>query len=357
MSYKTVADPELVYRVAELFFENKKMKDIADQVNRELKPSTKLTRESIYPLLIKARSAGYVTLTPPAAERLGREVSERFNLDPATVRVVHTAGKEANRNVAITAAHLALDLLQQLDSKLRRPIGLGLGPGRATLDFSRHLSDLIRTATHVPRLRLFAISAGGPAREPEYASTSFFNLFPPEVVDSRLGLFAEPLIRSKDFGVIKARPGVSESFEERDGIDVVISAMGDIEDEHDLLRMFLVQSGTTLEDLREQGWVGNVQYRPYSVAGPIKEGGNDLRTVTLFELDELADMARTKNKHVVLIARQCGACGRTRGQALLPLLREPRLRVFSEIVMDVATASDLLNPPSGGGASTPWVDA
>ena len=85
-----------------------------------------------------------------------------------------------------------------------------------------------------------------------------------------------------------------------------------------------------------------MQYRPYSKDGPIKEMPEDKRAVTVFELDEFARMAATKNKHVLLIARQCGICGMTRANALRPLLTAPALRLWSELVMDEVTARDLL---------------
>ncbi len=67
-----------------------------------------------------------------------------------------------------------------------------------------------------------------------------------------------------------------------------------------------------------------------------------MRAVTLFELEDFVRMADSKNKHVVLIARQCGLCGKTRAAALRPLLKAPRLRVWSELVMDEATARELV---------------
>ena len=67
-----------------------------------------------------------------------------------------------------------------------------------------------------------------------------------------------------------------------------------------------------------------------------------LRAVTLYELEDLVRIAGQKNKHVILIARQCGICGRTRAKALQPLLTNPGLKVFSTLVMDAATAKELL---------------
>ena len=53
-------------------------------------------------------------------------------------------------------------------------------------------------------------------------------------------------------------------------------------------------------------------------------------------------IAGQKKKHVILIARQCGIWERTRGEALRPLLTDPSLKVFSTLVMDAATARELL---------------
>ena len=61
----------------------------------------------------------------------------------------------------------------------------------------------------------------------------------------------------------------------------------------------------------------------------------------------LADLvARTKDraKEVILMVRQCGLCKRppARARALRALLNNPNLRVFSRLVLDQATATELL---------------
>jgi len=43
-----------------------------------------------------------------------------------------------------------------------------------------------------------------------------------------------------------------------------------------------------------------------------------------------------------LTVQPCGKCGKLRTGALLPLLVVPELRVWSELVVDAATARDLL---------------
>jgi DNA-binding transcriptional regulator LsrR (DeoR family) len=347
---KTEPDPNIVFLVAKLFFDGMTVREIADQVNAQFKLTKQLNRESVYPLLAEARRLKFARLVAPLEGRLAEEIARTFRCDPKHITVVRTPGKQLNEFVAAKAAELTLDLIREVGASSRGPVGLGLGPGRATLDFSRYLSDLLRSEIDLPQIKLFAISAGCPARSPEYASTSFFNLFPANIVGERVGLFAESVIPPGEFEKIKHRPGVTEAFESRDEVSIVVTSMGDFHDDHDLLAMFLVRAGDQRQALCDRGWIGSVQYRPYSATDPIKEEPDDMRAVTLFELDDFVRMASMKNKHVVLIARQCGLCGKTRAAALRPLLKVPRLRVWSELVLDEATARDLLRDASANSA-------
>ncbi len=339
----SISDEEvIVFRIAQLFFEGMKVREIAECVNKELRPEKPLTRETVYPRLAKAKELGFVRLVPPIDQVLAEQVADRFGLDRARVRVVFTEDRRFNSLVAESAADWALELIRQVGSSSGKPVGIGLGPGRAARDFCRHLSFLVRSQTELPELRLHAIVAGSPTRSPEYASTSFFNLFPKSIATECVGLFAEPIVPADQFDRIRERPTFAESLEEKAGISVVVSSMGEIDDPHDLLRALLVRGGVSIDLLRSKGWVGSVQYRPYSPSGPIVESPKELRAVTLFELEEFVSLASQKNKHVVLIARQCGACGQTRARSVRPLLTSPLLRVWSELVMDSATANELL---------------
>ena len=341
-------DDAVVFRVAQLFLGARNQglspSAIAEQVSREFRGRRGLTREAIYPLIGEAVRRGFLKLVPPVSQQLAERVLAKYpSLESCTLRVVETAGPHDNAKVAVVAAEVALDHLGEiLKSKKGPVVGLGLGPGRGTLDFCLAFSSLLEGYPEPVKLKLVAISAGCPANAPEYASISFFNLFPPHVVDSKVGLFAETLVPLKAFEEIKKRTGVKEAFAAQPTIDLVVTSMGDVRDEHDLLSMFLRQSDQDVDRLQGGGWVGNVQYRPYTLTGPVKEKPNDLRAVTLFELEDLVRVASQKNKHVILIARECGICGRTRAEALQPLLTNPSLKVFSTLVLDAATARELL---------------
>lgn len=339
-----------IYRMVELVVQEKKsVQEAARQLQAE--GHGIITRQAGYKILGLAFERNYVWLSPPIEKHVVGDLAERYprSIVPTRTCVVPTRDRYDTRKVAAVAAQRAIEICKELaQDRLGRPVGIGLGPGRATLDFCTEFGRLIAQEGSSASIALFAITAGGPANEPEYASSSFFNLFPPYLVKKRIALFAETLVTREEFPKIKRRPGVKEAFQAKKNgeIDLVITSMGDIRDEHDLLRTFLDQADLKHDELIKKGWVGNVQYRPYTLSGPIHESADDMRAVTLFELEDLAKMAEAKDKHVMLIARQCARCGRTRAAALKPLLTNPKLKVFSDLVMDVASATELLTPES-----------
>jgi hypothetical protein len=374
----------MVARAAELFLDGTHgtVEQICDKLKQEFAGAKqlghmdedvpKLIRENFYRLIKQARDTGLLRLVPPLDTSLRDQIATHFAHSSEDFTVVETLGKESNALVATRAAEIVLDLLKKLHtSKGLDPetghVTIGLGPGRGTFDFCLELGSLLRSDPSNFRLGLVAISAGAPAYQPEYASSSFYNLFPPGRVAKKVGLFAETLVpasalqRSHDR--IQDRPGISEAFAEIDNISVVVTSMGDLQDPHDLLGNFLDKARKKdlpinhelreylahRETMMDRGkWpdqesktIGSVQYRPYNDKGPIIEKGKELRACTLFELRDFEKMVRG-GKQVILIARQCGNCGLTRARALLPLLRVPELKVWSHIVMDIATAKELL---------------
>jgi DNA-binding transcriptional regulator LsrR (DeoR family) len=353
-------DAELIFKIAALFFSRNEAGrwmtavEIRDRLKRDYPD---LTRESIYPMLARARELNFVTLTPPVDERLADDIRLRFpGASQTEIRVVKTRGIQFNEAVSASAAKLAIEMLEGFRRAGRATVGLGLGPGQATLDFVRHLSINLEHSMAAPQMDLFAITAGCLPSRPELAPISFFNLFPATHVRKRVGLFAETLVSVREFEDIKGRIGVREAFEAKDDIDIVVTALGDAEDEHDLLSGFLRASG---KDIGARGTIGNVQYRPFSIDGPVHEGSDGLRAVTLFELADLARLATQKGRYVILIARQCGLCGRHKARVLRALLERKDLRVFSHLVMDLPTAEALLvdaatdAAPSGAAPATP----
>lgn len=270
---------------------------------------------------------------------------KRYRLNEDALTVVDVNDDKHGEHFAAVVADLALRAIKQVGQSRRGPVGLGLGPGRGTLEVARHLGNLMKSDPATPQLRLVIISSACPATCPEYSSTAFLNLFPDSAVRERIGLFAEPIVAANTFKRLATRPVVREAFEAKSKIDVVITSMGDAEDEHDLLTTLMKQAGEDVQALKRHRGVGNVMYRPYNEQGPIHEQGQEQRAVTLFELEDFVQMSHTRDKHVILLARACGMCGKTKGRSLPPLLENDKLRVWSHLIMDVKTANELTSRP------------
>lgn len=345
-------DTEIAFFVCDLYLNGEKdyaRQDIVDIVYQERR--IRITKEQIHRYLEYGRNVGWIRLSPPSHmslrdELLSRfDLVQRFNVEPGHLHVVNAydeapTSSSAAQSVASRGAEVVMELIKQMPrSRVTKgsPIRIGLGSGRATRDFCRHFSQLMRSArpSELPPLELVAISSGCPAESPQYAPASFFNLFPTEGV-TFVGLFAETVVRADHVDEIKRRPGVTEAFELRDAIDIVVTAMGDPRDEHDLLTRFMKQSGVDIP----KSWVGNVQYRPYTADGPWRERDSDLRALTLFEIDDFVAMSRMRDRHVVLLARGCGLCENTRAAALHPLMTA--MKVWSRCVIDLPTAQALV---------------
>lgn len=342
-------DDALLVHVCEMFLEGRKTREIAAWVNGRLglgeEDPNRLTREQVYPLLQEARGRGFFHLLPPVS-LLHQRIAERYAVAPDRIQVVSARGPESLDYVAAHAAALLLRLttkLARLRARTDAPAGVhvGLGAGWTTRKVAYHLSRAMRNESQLPPVVLHAISCGVDVEQPQTSPISFFGYFEdlPHRVDY-VGLFASPIVDSSHYEGLRLDPGVADALERKGEIDIVATALASVGHRHFGLNRMLERNPEDVDFLRSRGWIGDVQYRPFSRHGPIVEEASR-RVVTLFELDELVELASRKEKYVVVAAGPCH-CGETRAEALRPLLEEPRLRLWTHLVMDLDTAGSLL---------------
>jgi DNA-binding transcriptional regulator LsrR (DeoR family) len=338
---------ELVFAVCERFFKGETPEAIALRLNEELalgQRGVKLTRERIYPLIREGVQLGYVMLSPPIHRSLSQRIADRYHADASRIHVVNVRGKPAAEHLAAAGADVLLGLIQEVGAR-KKPVHLGLGSGWTSMLLARRLVQRMRQEYDGPGLVLHALSSGFDANDPLRSPVAFFGPFqelPIEV--SYVGLFASATVPVEDYESVKRQPGVRESFERAREIDIVVSSLASARDEHGALNRFMrVGKGLGAAELRRQGWVGDFQYLPMSRQGPIRIA-HGVRAVTLFELDDYVRMVLNKEKHVVLVAGPCGVCGRTKEDALAPLLKRSGLKIWSHLVTDAQTADRVLDP-------------
>jgi DNA-binding transcriptional regulator LsrR (DeoR family) len=333
---------------------------IADWLNQEFHRND-ITRERIYPLFWEAARRKFLFLQPPRELDLAKRIAALYDVDqyarnPDAIQVVNARGPDSLQHVAAVGTDVVLSLIKRLEKKKREAghsdlrVHIGLGGGATAMMVAERLASRIRSDLDCPRLVLHALSTGGfLVDQPKEAPVTYFSYFhdvlhEPEYV----GLFSATVVPSGQYEQVIASPGVRESFDRANEIDIVITSFASAEDPHGLLKRYL-QHLIEKRELNEEalpqmdalGWVGDVQFRPYTARGPMYDGC-PVRAVTLFELSDLVEMAKRPDKYVVLLAGPCHGCSRTKTKALAPLLRQPNLRLWTHLVSDLNTAHELV---------------
>ena len=344
MSLRDIDEAALVL-ACDMFVNGYKNEAIRDAVNEELVrlgSSVSISREQVYELLTIGRKRRYFTLTPPERHALQTRVADRFHVDQGSV---HVANSRAIDHLAATAAKLVVDLILEL-GKRHENVHIGLGGGYTSRLVAYHLATQLRAVPGLPTITLHALSTGYDADFHHTAPLTFFGFFEgitPKV--EYVGLFAPPLVETDQYEEAINDAGVKKSFKARKKLHLVISSLGSASHVHGDFYNFMKQGkrgkDSGLNVLKNAGWVGDVLFRPYSATGPITDD-TGIRAVSLLELDELRDMARSRDKHVVIVAGPCTLCPKTRSDAVKPLFVAPDLRLWSHFVMDMQTASELL---------------
>lgn len=312
-----------------------------------------LTRERIYPLFWEAVRRRYLLLSPPRESRLSRDIIQTYGLQDVrseeSVIVANVRGPEAARNVSAVAADVVYRLVRQLGKK-KPKVHIALGAGYSSMMVAKRLAQRIYSDLECPPLVLHALSAGGFFIDQPYKDPiTYFGYFSEAITPVEyVGLFSETLVSREEYERVRQNPSVRQSFARASEVDIVITSFAAAADEHGMLGQFLKKlkeenaiKEEEIEAMTRAGWVGDVQFRPYSPEGPILEEC-PVQVVTLFEINDLVALARQPNKHVVLIAGPCSECHRSKTEALLPLIEKSNLRLWTHLVMDLDTARDLL---------------
>ncbi len=363
---------ELIFAICDRFLSQHSQPENAQQRGaaaaiaewlRTEKNRSDFNRERIYPLFREACRRGFLLLQAPTEQELERRLLDHFHLDEKrdTISVVNVSGDTAAKHVTATAADKIVDLIFRVakEKKEKFPhdpekqaVHIGMGAGYAAMLVAKRLAQKIHSGDEVPQLVLHAISAGGfLPNEPHKSPSTYFTYFDPSITNIKfVALFSATVINNDEHKSLQDNPSIRFCFDQKDDIDIVVTSLAAADHEHGLLVQYLthlVDQGLMepdlLKNMREAGWVGDVQFRPYSEEGPLPNAC-PVRAVTLFELEELVEMARSKdrNRYVVLVAGPCGECGATKKRALKPLLANEKLRLWTHLVTDVRTARELL---------------
>ena len=311
--------------------------EVARILTREWGLKVDVKHTDIYPIVAEGVSRDLVRLQARPSARCTEELVRRFGHAKESIHVLAARGESAIPAVADAAADHILKLILRLgDSKQR--VHIGFVGGRTVMAVAHKLAANMRRAERLPKLALHAVCSGFDALHPETAPISFFGYFKDVPADVEyVGLFAPPVVDAKDYERVKNGRGVVESFRKAEEIHLVVTSLSAAADRHGPLKDLQDVSEVRLGGLHSA--VGDVSYCPYSNEGPILLDSGP-RAMTLFQISDLVELAARRDKHVVLVASPCPApdCGRLRADALLPLLANPKLKLWSSLFLDEETA-------------------
>jgi len=301
----------------------------------------RMKRTDPYKLLAFARACGLVWVSPPRHYVLEGEFARMRN--QGEVSVIDVPGERSPPNVPGAAAVRVYELIGQIAARRPGPVHIGLGIGNTTRRFAAALAARHRADRKAPELVLHALSPPHSLADPLETPLAFFPLFGGGFSRVQcVNLPAEVLVRCEDYDRLQRLPLVDEAFARAAEIDIAVTSLASSHDEHGYLRNYLTLVDPGLIDaLMAAGWRGDAQLRPYGDNGPFPDQ-RGLRAVTLFDLPQLVEMAKQPDKHVFVLTSRCGRCAASKASALLPLLREPSLRIWNHLFIDFDTANEVV---------------
>lgn len=320
------------------------------------KKKVALTRYRIYKIVRQAIERGFVQLNTPRAVTLREALVEKFGLQNTAQEIcVVDVGHHVNELVAEATAETALALILKLarihkkEARERglskpEPVGIGLGAGYSSWAVVSHLATLVNALPNPPRLRLHALTP--TLTNTKISPVTYFSLFNNEE-NEYVDLPTAATVACRDYEDLKKQDvNIARAFELRDKVQIIITSLAAADDEHGTWRMYndLHQNHPEFPGVQ---LVGDLQYLPYSRTEPIYWHGNPgRRAVTLFDWPDLQQFAASGDRYLVICAAPCRVCGEYKTKAIVPLLE--RIRVWTHLVTDRATAGQLLEAPGDG---------
>lgn len=341
--WEDLAEEERQAVVCRLFCEGNGAAEIERRIQKDYRPR-KFTRQSAYPILIKAAKAGLMRFAPKASYPLSVRLHDRHKwLDE--VKVVHTNQFE---DVAYKGAETLITLLQTVKRQEEDKVHIGFAGGHAMRRLAQIFAQLLdESDAKLPEtLVLHALVAGFEVLDPTTDPNTFFMLFRNRTsVNTKfefVGLHTPPVVQASEYDSLRNAEGIKESYEHAKDLDIIVTSAADWADEHSTFHKCMERSADCSEVLARAGCIGDMLWRPIGPEGPLEDVETRIRSMTLIELRKLPRFIK-RGKYVLLVLGPCAMCQRTKSQILSGILASKE-RLISHLVVDTRSAKEVLGP-------------
>jgi DNA-binding transcriptional regulator LsrR (DeoR family) len=312
---------------------------IQERMNEE--HSAEMTREEPYRHLRKAASRGWIRFDPPQEHSLQRRIREDAYPWLHDVSVVQTGRSE---DVAYRGAKMLLELLQQHYSD--GEVHIGFSGGSSLRMLARRFAELLhKPAQHLPcKIVFHALVAGFDVNDPTTDPNAFFTYFvgdPAMPFETSFVALHSPAMVEEEFEKkLLDLPAIKEAYDRARQIDIIVTSTSCWRDEHSMLRHYMDVAGESVEELEQEGCLGDILWQPFGSAGPC-ELNSHIRAMTLMRLSELSKLVAA-GKHVLLVAGPCASCHRPKAEVVKAILDQQH-RLVTHLVTDSRCARALLS--------------
>ena len=344
----------VIHQMVEMYLNGMRPRDLAQWFQDEHGMTTVTAQRIHDPLLVMATKEGYLQSIAQPEPKLERELALHYHKAQDSLHVVNARKPLVRQQVCRRAALLTLELIKEVARHKKDVVRVGLGGGVTMHETAEELAKLLHGEPLLPPIAFHALASGMNVHNLISSPSAFLTYFmdlPMQV--EFVGLYGPAIVDTDLWTTVKRWPGMVEPFAYKDEIDIILTGIATSKDEHGALKQFAKvgkTKGFKLRPLENAGWQGDLFYEAFGQSGPLKID-TGMRAVTLFGLRELKRIASQKGRHVIVVAAPCDGCGKPKTKALRPLLGRRELAVWNHLVLDVATAKELL--PLPGSAPPP----
>jgi len=281
----------------------------ATEIQKVLKEehSISMTREKVYWHVRRAAATGWIRFQPPQDVSSLKWLREDAYPWLQDVSVVTTNRYE---DVAHRGAKMLLELLQQ--HYVGKEVHIGFSGGAALRTLARRFGELLREpAQRLPDKIVFhALVAGFDVYDPTTDPNAFFTHFvddPAIEVETSFVAFHSPSMATPEIEeMLRGLPGIAEAYAKAKEIDVIVTSASGWTDDHSTLREHMKLAREPVEQLANEGCIGDMLWQPIGPDGPF-EPKMDMRAMTVVTLNDVSRLVASK-KHVLLVAGPCARC-------------------------------------------------
>lgn len=315
--------------------------EIANKINEEYSIRRPLRRNSVYKMMHDQADADRLRYVPEPSKFLTRKMQSHFSWLHTTI--AHTTRFE---DIAYLGAETLVKTLKKTEWLHKEEVHIGFAGGHAMRLLVHKLARLLsETDDALPQtLVLHALVAGFDVTDPTTDPNTFFTLFQDDTRFSTtfqfIGLQTPPRVAASEYDKLRKADWFLDSHIHAKKLDFILTSAANWSDEHSTFRKSMQRSTSSFEALNDAGCLGDMMWLPLGSHGPLNVK-TDIRSMTLLELDDLADFV-SQGKQVYLMLGPCAGCNHPKSEVLSAILAS-KSRLISHLISDTRTVRGVID--------------